>query len=54
MGRETKEMTVCAWVSRHNSEQDEKDEALWEELRRRIGEVCEEPQFASIDPDVIL
>lgn len=58
MGRRTAEITVAVNLSNHNSEQDERDEALARDLAQRIKAIAEEPQYAEIllwppDPDAI-
>ncbi len=50
MGRETQSTTIRASVSRHNSEQDEIDDALWEEIRNRIDVLIREPRYRNMYP----
>lgn len=49
MGRQSVEvLTVHASVSRHNSSQDDEDDALVEELRERLEDVAKDPHFEAI------
>ena len=52
MGWNTVGLRVSASLSNHNSEQDKQDEALWNELRDRIGELCADPKYSAIIPTV--
>lgn len=49
MGRSLEEYRILASLSSHNSEQDEIDEQLWEEVKRRIREIIEDPRYESIN-----
>jgi hypothetical protein len=40
MGREVVALRVETRVSRHNSEEDERDDAAWAELREAIEALC--------------
>lgn len=49
MGRGSIEvLTVVASVSRHNSEQDDVDDALVEDLRTRLEAIAHEDKYESI------
>jgi hypothetical protein len=50
MGRDCVEFRVTATVSRHNSDRDREDDALWEELRERVRMICMEHRYESISP----
>lgn len=50
MGYKRMEYNVTARVSRHNSDQDEEDDALWNDLVRRIVELLKDPKYKPIDP----
>ena len=52
MGRESKSITVSVSVSRHNSDRDERDDRLVEELHDAIMDLCRHPKFEPISPDV--
>jgi hypothetical protein len=39
------EIRVSGSLSSHNSEQDEVDRRLWEEMRKKIKEIADEPQY---------
>lgn len=52
MGRESVTVaTVTASVSRHNSRQDEEDDALVAELRQRITDLTREEKYRPIMAD---
>lgn len=53
MGRQWEEIKVAAHLSRHNSDQDEIDNALWEELQERISLIIMEHRYEPINPMVI-
>ena len=53
MGKDCVEFRVAAMLSRHNSEQDRIDNALWEELQKRVQAICMEHRYASIAADVV-
>lgn len=53
MGREYIHLNVTATLSKHNSEQDWKDEDTWEEFQRRVMALCDLPEFASISPWIL-
>lgn len=54
MGREYRDVTVkvACRVSRHNSEQDDKDDALVDELQEHIGnfvrEITSNPRYSEV------
>jgi hypothetical protein len=50
MGFELVTFKVYAKVSRHNSEDDDIDDALWEGLFQRVQAICQDPIYESIDP----
>jgi len=50
MGRNQVELKVTAALSSHNSEQDEIDEALWEEIEERIKAIISESRYEDIRP----
>lgn len=57
MGRETFDITTSVRLSRHNSDQDDIDDALAHDLAQRIKAIAEEPKYADIlvfppDPDM--
>ena len=53
MGRERRELTVVAYVSKHNDpERDPLDESSWEELRDRIEMIVHESRYRDIDAEV--
>lgn len=52
MGRQWVEFKVCAGLSRHNSEQDDIDNELWEELQERIRLIVKEHRYEPILPMV--
>lgn len=53
MGRQWEDFTVSASLSRHNSDQDEIDNALWEELQVRIRLIIMEHRYDPINPMII-
>jgi hypothetical protein len=53
MGRKQERLTVAAHVSRHNSEQDDIDDKLWEELSNDILEVTKNPKYESINAMIL-
>jgi hypothetical protein len=53
VGRTCEEFKVSAMLSRHNSEQDRIDDALWEELQARVRAICQEHRYASIAADIV-
>lgn len=53
MGREQRRIEVHAYLSRHNSDQDRKDDADWEELRNRIEAICREHRYADLNVQVM-
>lgn len=50
MGRNSQSLKVVATTSAHNSERDDADEALWDELRGKIEALVSDPVYASISP----
>jgi hypothetical protein len=53
MGYEQRIITIHAYVSRHNSEQDKEDDADWERLRERIEWIVAEHQYERINAQVV-
>lgn len=53
MGREGKAVTVIATVSRHNSEQDEEHDLLWDQLVSAIKGVVAHPAYEAINAVVV-
>ena len=53
MGRDRVELTVYAYVSRHNSEQDKIDDAAWLEFIDRVKFIARDHRYESIDLDVM-
>lgn len=49
MGRDTVRMEIVGYVSRHNSEQDRKDDADWAELQERIRMIVREHRYEGLD-----
>jgi len=52
MGYDQKQILISARVSRHNSEQDQVDDGLFDDLANRIRQIVAEPQYESIEPNV--
>ena len=50
MGYNQESLTIHAYLSSHNDERDERDEALWAELRERIGTLLSEARYEDIRP----
>lgn len=48
MGYDIVDYRITASVSRHNSDQDEEHDALWEEVKKRIQEIIDDPKYAPI------
>ncbi len=48
MGRQWVELRITGSVSRHNSEQDLRDDALWDELIASVRAIVEDPKFEGI------
>jgi hypothetical protein len=48
MGREAVGMRYSATVSRHNSERDAEDDALWADFRGRVRAIADEPKYEPI------
>ena len=51
MGYDRRSMTVTVYVSRHNSEQDEIDDALFDDMVERIREIINDPKYADLGPN---
>lgn len=49
MGYDQKRILITARVSRHNSEQDQIDDGLFDELANRIRQIAAEPQYEGIE-----
>ena len=54
MGRQMESFKVTASLSSHNSEQDDIDEALWEDLCEKIKALAADPKYAGIGAPVIV
>jgi hypothetical protein len=52
MGRVQAKCTVTAYLSDHNSEQDDTDRASFENLVERIRELADDPQYEELMLDV--
>lgn len=52
MGREQVRMEVHALVSRHNSDQDRKDKADWDEFVDRVNAIAREHRYSALDLEV--
>jgi hypothetical protein len=50
VGSNTQRLVVTATTSAHNSERDEADEKLWDELRGKIEALVNDPEYAGITP----
>ena len=50
MGRDSVRFSVSAVLSRHNSEDDEIDNRLWEKLQEEIRDLIDHPEFERISP----
>jgi hypothetical protein len=53
MGWDQKEMRIVGRVSNHNSDQDVKDEADWEELKDRISHIIKEHRYEALNIDIL-
>ena len=53
MGWEQKTITVYTYVSRHNSDDDKRDDSLLDELRDRVQHIAMEHRYESIHPEVM-
>ena len=49
MGWDRKSIEIVGHVSRHNSPRDERDDALWADLVRRVREIADDPQYADLN-----
>lgn len=49
MGWERKEIQICGHVSRHNSPKDDRDDALWADLVRRVNEIVNDPHYEPLN-----
>lgn len=45
MGWERKTIEISGSVSRHNSERDDRDDALWAELTGRLRMIVDDPRY---------
>jgi hypothetical protein len=52
MGRDTRTATIHATVSRHNSGQDDIDDALWDKLLAEVRAIVNKPEYEPIRPDL--
>ena len=50
MGYNVASAQVTVRLSSHNDERDDRDEALWDELRRKIAEIAADPRYEDISP----
>jgi hypothetical protein len=50
MGHDQQSATIYAYVSRHNSENDERDDALWDRLKEEVAVVLAKPVYEPIRP----
>jgi hypothetical protein len=48
MGYDQTRWEVVGRVSRHNSEDDEKDDAAWDMLVSELRRVCEKPEYERV------
>ena len=48
MGTQQVTLTVLGSVSRHNSDQDRTDDALWDEFTARVEAIAREHRYESI------
>lgn len=48
MGRDIKRMEISATTSAHNSDQDRKDKADWEEFKERVRAIAKEHRYKDI------
>lgn len=53
MGWEQQQLKIIGRVSRHNSEDDDRDDALWRHLVRRVRHIAQEDQYKPLGLDVI-
>ena len=52
MGWDQKKAEIIGHVSRHNSDQDRKDDADWEEFIERVRAISKEHRYADLELDV--
>lgn len=52
MGKETVSLYVGATLSRHNSEQDKKDDEAWEHFIQRVRHLAALPMYKDLSIDV--
>lgn len=52
MGRDSRQATIAASVSDCNSEQDDIDEKLWEELLAEVRRIVRQPKYEPIRADL--
>jgi hypothetical protein len=48
MGFQHAELRATALLSAHNSDRDERDEALWKDLYGRVAEIVGDPKYEPI------
>jgi hypothetical protein len=48
VGYERKEFVVMGHVSRHNSEKDERHDALWDEVVKKLEAIIDDPKYSEI------
>ena len=49
MGWDTRSITITGHVSRHNSDQDDLDDSLFDELEHRIQMIVKERQYETLN-----
>lgn len=52
MGWDRVRLEITGQVSRHNSDQDLKDDAAWEEFANRVRAIASEHRYADLDLEV--
>lgn len=53
MGWDTRRIEIVVHVSRHNSENDKRDDDLLDEMETRIKEVVEDPKYKLLNPMIV-
>ena len=53
MGREGAHAEIFASLSRHNDENDAQHDALWADLTARVRAIVNEPQYETINADMV-
>jgi hypothetical protein len=49
MGREVRRLTISGTVSRHNSDEDTRDDADWEDLQHRVSMIARERRYENLE-----